>query len=76
MALTLKALRVNQGLTQIQAADLLGVTKETLSRWERAASFPNVPQINKIEELYKVSYNDIIFLPKDVALSEKGNDDV
>ena len=64
MAITLKALRVNAGLDQKTAADRLGVTPETLSSWERARSFPNVPQIMKIENLYGVRYADIKFLPK------------
>jgi transcriptional regulator with XRE-family HTH domain len=72
MGMTLKALRVNQGLTQREAADYIGVTMETLSRWERALTFPSVPQINKIEKLYKVKYSDIIFLPGLVGLVDKG----
>lgn len=63
MALTLKALRVNKGLTQDQAAEYLDVTPDTLSNWENGRSFPNVPSINKITKLYDVSYDDIIFLP-------------
>lgn len=63
MALTLKALRVNKGLTQDQAAEYLDVTPDTLSNWENGRSFPNVPNINKITKLYEVSYDDIIFLP-------------
>lgn len=65
MAMTLKALRVNANLTQTQAAEALDVSKDTVCRWELGKSFPTVPQIKKIEELYNVSYNDINFLPED-----------
>lgn len=61
--ITLKALRVNAGYTQIEAAKALGITPETLSNWERAKSFPTVPQIKEIEKLYSTSYADIQFLP-------------
>lgn len=61
--MTLKALRVNAGYTQIEAAKALGVTPETLSNWERAKSFPTVPQIKEIEKLYSTSYADIQFSP-------------
>ena len=64
MAMTLKALRVNKGLGQIEAARSLGITPETLSNWERGKSYPNVPQIKKIEALYETSYNDINFSSK------------
>lgn len=67
MGITLKALRVNAGLDQKSAADRLGITPETLSKWENAKSFPNVPQITKIEELYGTKYSDIIFLPTNIG---------
>lgn len=61
MKLTLKALRINNNLTQEEAGKKLGVTKDTISRWENAKSFPNVKQIKEIEKLYNVTYDDIIF---------------
>ena len=60
---TLKACRVNKGLTIKEAAKKLGLSEFTLMNYELGKTFPTVPVINKIEELYDVSYNDIIFLP-------------
>ena len=62
MAITLKAARVNKGYTQREAAAIIEVTEDTISDWERGKSFPNVPQLKKIEEVYGVTYNDLIFL--------------
>ena len=70
MAMTLKALRVNKGLDQKSAAERLGITPETLGRWEQGKSFPNVKQITLIEKLYSVSYSDINFLLSDIGLSD------
>ena len=70
MALTLKALRINAGLDQKTAAERLNITPETLSNWERAKSFPTVPQISKIEALYTTTYNEIHFLPTNIGLTE------
>lgn len=64
IAITLKAARVNAGLRQKEAAQMLGVTDNTLRNWEDGRTFPSVPQIKKIEELYRISYADIIFLPQ------------
>lgn len=64
MAITLKSARVNKGFTQAKAAELIGITVDTLSNYERGKSFPDVPVIQKIEEVYEVSYSDLIFLPK------------
>ena len=63
MAITLKSARVNKGLTQVKAAELIGITVDTLSNYERGKSFPDVPIIKRIEEVYGVPYNDLIFLP-------------
>ena len=62
MALTLKAARVNKGLTQKEAAKLLGISVTALLNYERGNSFPNVLMLKKIEDLYGVPYADILFL--------------
>ena len=64
MGITLKAARINKNLTQKEAASLIGVTEDTLSNYERGKSFPDVPIIKKIEEVYGFPYCDIIFLPQ------------
>lgn len=65
MMMTLKAARVNVGLKQKEAAKKLGITEQTLRNYEKYKSFPDVPTIKKIEALYKLSYNDILFMPID-----------
>ena len=62
MQVTLKAARINVGLTQKEAAKELNVSKDTISNWERGQSFPDVMDIKRIEKLYRVMYADIIFL--------------
>lgn len=63
MAITLKAARINRQMLQKDAARALEVSIDTLSNWERGKTFPDVPHIKKIEDLYGVSYGDIIFCP-------------
>lgn len=62
MQITLKAARANKNYTQQQAAELLGTTKDVVSNWERGISFPDVIMLKKIEDVYGVSYKDLIFL--------------
>lgn len=61
MKVTLKAARINAGLTQSEAAKKLNVSKDSISNWERGKTFPDVPLLKKIESLYGVDYKDIIF---------------
>jgi putative transcriptional regulator len=69
MAITLRAARVNRKLSQREAAKLIGISVDTLSNYERGSRFPDVPVISKIEQVYGVSYADIIFLPTDNGLT-------
>lgn len=59
---TLKAARVNAGLTQKKAAEMLGISEFTLINYEKGKSSPDVHTLKKIENLYGVPYHRIIFL--------------
>jgi len=65
--MTLKAARVSAGLSQTEAARKIGVTKDTLGNWERGKTYPNALNIRRIEDVYGVRYDSIIFLLKDNA---------
>lgn len=69
MGITLKAARVNKGYTQKNAAVAIGVSVDTLGKYERGLSFPDVPIIKRIETVYGVNYNDLIFLPENYGLT-------
>ena len=74
MAISMKAARVNAELTQVEAAKIIGVAPNTISRWEKGISSPTVKYIRPIVEAYGLkSYEDIIFLPIDNAKSVKEN---
>ena len=62
MAITLKSARVNKGLTQVKAAKLIGITPDTLSNYERGKSYQDVPIIQKMEQVYGVSFSELFFL--------------
>ncbi len=63
MKITLKAARTNIGLSQEKAADLLGISADTLRKYEKGLTYPDVPIIKKMERIYGIEYKDIIFLP-------------
>ncbi len=67
LKMTLKAARVSAGLSQTEAARKIGVTKDTLGNWERGKTYPNALNIRRIEDVYGVRYDSIIFLLKDNA---------
>lgn len=63
MNISLKAARVNKNLTQKEAAKLLGISNNMLSKWENGKAFPSTKRIPKITEVYGVKYDELIFLP-------------
>ncbi|CYV69834.1 transcription regulator [Streptococcus suis] len=61
---TLKALRANANMTQLEVAKALKISPSTWSYWENGKRYPDVSQVKDIEKLFGVNYDDIIFLPQ------------
>lgn len=59
--ISLKSARVNADLTQAEAAQKIGVSKDALSKWERGLAVPNAKYIPAIETVYDVPYDMIKF---------------
>lgn len=65
-ALTLKACRIIANIRAEEMATYVGVTVDTLYKWEKGRSFPNMPQMNRIVQCFAnkgfyVKVNDINF---------------
>lgn len=52
--ISIKAARVNSGLTQEEAARLLGITPNTLARYEKKSGKLSLEMLNKLSDLYKI----------------------
>ncbi|MEK4669186.1 helix-turn-helix domain-containing protein [Niallia sp. FSL R7-0271] len=61
LKITLKAARVNAGLKLTEAADLFGINKDTLSKYEKDST--NVPRkfLISIEDVYQIPLDHIFF---------------
>lgn len=69
MKISLKAARVNVGLTQNDVAKRVGVNKGTIVNYEKYRTIPDIETAKKLANIYGLSVNDLIFLPSDCALS-------
>lgn len=56
-------------MTQEEAGKAIGVSANVISNWERGRTSPDAMQIKKIEKVYGVGYNNIIFLPNQYGLT-------
>lgn len=63
MAITLKAARVNRGLTQKELGDLLGKSYVTISKWENGITSPRLDEFQDLCKALGAEVDDII-LPK------------
>ena len=68
--LTLKAWRINSGLTISEVASLLGKSERTIQNWEGGFSIPDKGNAYKLADIYKTDI-DHIFLGNNSALSER-----
>lgn len=57
--MSLRAMRVNRGLTQEESAQALGVTQKTLHHWENGKTKPSIEMVEPICNLYGCTYDDI-----------------
>lgn len=62
--ITMKAARVNAGLTQTEAANRIGVAPSTLKNWESGVTCPKIPYFMKMCQIYKVPCDSIFFEEK------------
>ena len=46
----IKAARLEKKLTQEQVAELLGVSRQTISNWENEKSYPDIISVIKMSE--------------------------
>ena len=67
MKWTLKALRVNAGLTAKEVAKIVGIHHQTLLKYERDSMDIRVDLLAQLAELYNVNQDDI-FLGKQSVL--------
>ena len=56
----IKELREKHKLTQQELADIIPVTREAVSKWERGISLPDSDCLVKLSTLFKVSINEIL----------------
>ncbi len=55
----LRRLRLAKKLTQEQVAGILGVSAQSVSRWECATTYPDVTMLPSIAQLYGVTIDDL-----------------
>lgn len=58
--------RKKQGLSQEEVAEKLGVSRQTISKWELDETLPDINQSKKLAAAFKVSLDELIEFDPDV----------
>ena len=56
----IKQLRKEKNLTQKQLADMLGVTYQAVSKWERGLNIPDISILKEISRIFDVDMDTMI----------------
>jgi len=70
----IKNAREENNLTQIEAAETLMVSRQTISNWENGKSLPDILSIIRMSELYHISLDEL--LKGDKAMIDKIEKDI
>ena len=56
----LKKLRTEKGLSQDALGEVLGISRQSVSKWEQGNSTPDIDNIGKLAEFYGVSIDSLV----------------
>lgn len=66
----LRAARIAAQLTQEQAAESIGVSRQTMSNWENCKTYPDIVSVIKLSDLYDISLDKLLKEQEDAPMSD------
>ena len=73
LGMMIASLRKENGMTQLELAEKMGVTDKAVSKWERDISCPDVSSIPKLAEVFGVSVDELMQVKADSQDEGKKN---
>ena len=70
--ISLRAARVNAGMTQEDVAKIMQVSRQTIANWEKGKISPKISEIMMLSKVYNTP-SDYIFLPYESTKSRQSN---
>ncbi len=67
----LQELRKQKGLTQVELAELLYVSRTAISKWESGRGFPNIESLRAISKFFSISLDELLSSEEILAIAEK-----
>ena len=63
--------RKQSGLSQEELAEKLGISRQSVSKWERAESCPDTDNLIELSKIYNVTMDELLNTSKDIVTSTK-----
>lgn len=70
----LASLRRERGMSQLEAAEALGVSRQAVSKWESGTALPSIDNLRAISRLYAVTVDYLVNEEADPSLQSIGPD--
>ncbi len=70
------SLRKENGMTQMELAEKMGVTDKAVSKWERDLSIPDINSISTLADTLGVSVDSLIQIKQDEVTEEHTQDSI
>lgn len=73
-------LRKSKNITQMALADMMGISFQAVSNWERGESMPDISKLGELSEIFGVSIDDILCnkraaeIVEEISAGEKPSD--
>lgn len=71
LGMTISELRKKQGMTQLDLANLMGVTDKAVSKWERDLSCPDINSFPHLAQVLHVSVDELLQVKTQPQVKEK-----
>lgn len=72
----IKTLRVNSGMSQVQLAERLGVTKSAVNAWETGTNSPSLSYVVKLSLIFGVSTDYLLGVNERLTVDITGLNDM
>ena len=71
LGMMIASLRKENGMTQLELAEKMGVTDKAVSKWERDLSCPDVNSLPKLAEVFDISVDELMQIKAEAQSEEK-----
>ena len=71
IAKRIKELRIKKNMTQMNLADMIGVSYQAVSNWERGNAMPDISKLSELADIFECSIDDLLGESRETKVIKK-----